>query len=51
MSAMRFSSSNPDPWTQPRPYHDASLRMLKHGKIQPMESQKKSSIFSLFGWR
>ena len=50
MSAMRFSSSNPDAWTQPRPYHDASLRMMKHGKIRPME-YKSRSILALFGWR
>ncbi len=51
MSAMRFSSSNPDPWTQPRPHHDASLRMMKHGKIQPMESKQSRSFLGLFGWR
>jgi len=50
MSAMRFSSSNPDPWTQPRPYHDASLRMMKHGKIQPMD-YKPRTLFGLLGWR
>lgn len=51
MSAMRFSSSKSDPWTQPRPHHDASLRMMMHGKIQPMEAEKSRSIFSLFRWR
>jgi len=50
MSAMRFSSSNPDPWTQPRPYHDASLRLMMHGKIQPMD-YKPRSFFGLFGKR
>ena len=50
MSAMRFSSSNPDAWTQPRPHHDASLRMMMHGKIQPMD-YKQRSFFGLFGKR
>lgn len=50
MSAMRFSSSSPDAWTQPRPHHDASLRMMMHGKIQPMD-YKPRSLFGLFGKR
>ncbi len=50
MSAMRFNSSNPDPWTSPRPHHDPSLRYQKHGPIQPMEG-KSRSFLSLFRWR
>lgn len=37
MSAMRFKSSNPDTWIQPRPHRDASLRYMMHGPIVPME--------------
>ncbi len=49
MSAMRFNSSNPDPWTKPRPWHDASLRYMKHGPIQPMEG-KPRGFLALFRW-
>ncbi len=41
MSAMRFRSSNPDRWTQPRPHRDASLRYHMHGPIQPMELEER----------
>ncbi len=36
MSAMRYMSSNPDKWVQPRPHCDASLRRYVHGPIRPM---------------
>ena len=39
MSAMRFNSTNPDRWTQPRPHRDASLRYQMHGPIQPMDQE------------
>ncbi len=50
MSAMRFRSSNPDSWTQPRPHRDASLRYHMHGPIMPMEEPKRPFL-SLFRWR
>ena len=37
MTRYSFHSSRPDAWVAPRPYSDASLRMRKHGRIQPME--------------
>lgn len=40
MPAMRYRSSNPDPWTQPRPHRDASLRYHMHGPIQPMDRER-----------
>ena len=36
MSSMPFRSSRSDSWTTPRSHTDATLRMMKHGKIQPM---------------
>lgn len=39
MSLKSYRSSSPDPWSVPRPYSDASLRMLKHGRVLPMEDQ------------
>lgn len=50
MSAMRFNSSNPDPWTMPRPPLDPSQRLRKHGRIQPMEGESRSFL-DLFRWR
>ena len=40
MSTLRFQSSSPDPWVQPRAYTDASLRRMKYGRIQPMEERR-----------
>jgi len=37
MTATPIYSSQPDQWTSPRPHTDASLRMLKHGRVRPME--------------
>jgi hypothetical protein len=37
MPTLQYRSSKPDTWTMPRPYQDASLRLRKHGPIQPME--------------
>lgn len=39
MSLGSFRSSLPDPWSVPRPYSDASLRMMKHGRILPMQDK------------
>jgi hypothetical protein len=47
MSSLSFRSSRPDPWVQPRPHQDASLRYLKHGPIQPME--EPGFLTRLFG--
>jgi hypothetical protein len=48
MSAMRYRSSNPDRWTQPRPHRDASLRYHMHGPIQPMELEERGILRRLF---
>ncbi|AKH43874.1 hypothetical protein FHS61_002719 [Altererythrobacter atlanticus] len=37
MSSFSFRSSRPDSWTMPRPHRDASLRLMTHGPIRPME--------------
>ena len=37
MSSLTFRSTRPDSWVMPRPYRDASLRLQKHGPIQPLE--------------
>ena len=37
MSSLSFHSSRPDRWVKPKPYSDASLRRMTHGKILPME--------------
>lgn len=47
MSNRIFVSSRPDPWTSPRPYSDASLRMAAHGKVLPMHPP--SLLERLFG--
>jgi hypothetical protein len=39
MSSLHVRSSQSDQWTMPRPYQDASLRLMKHGPIQPMEQR------------
>ncbi|RDC60613.1 hypothetical protein HME9302_01826 [Alteripontixanthobacter maritimus] len=49
MSSVSFRSSRPDGWVQPRPYSDASYRMMKYGKIQPME--KPGLMARFFGRR
>ncbi|MBD2842038.1 MULTISPECIES: hypothetical protein [Erythrobacter] len=40
MSKYTFRSSAPDPWTQPRPFRDPTLRRYHYGKIQPMEEPR-----------
>ena len=47
MSSYSFRSSRPDSWTNPRPYRDASQRMMAYGKIQPME--QPGFLTRLFG--
>ncbi len=47
MSSYPFRSSRPDSWIQPRPHQDASLRLMKHGRIQPME--EPGFLARLFG--
>ena len=42
-----FRSSRPDAWTLPRPHSDANLRMMKYGRIQPME--EPGILARLFG--
>ena len=50
MSSLSYRSSSPDHWVQPRPYKDASLRLMANGPVQPMEDN--SSFFNrLFGRR
>ncbi|MEM7701753.1 MAG: hypothetical protein AAF251_07425 [Pseudomonadota bacterium] len=36
MTTASIFKSKPDHWTAPRPYRDASIRLHKHGPIQPM---------------
>ena len=49
MSSLTFRSSRPDAWSQPRPHADASLRLQKYGRIQPME--QPGFLARLFGAR
>ena len=51
MSSQMFRSSRPDSWNQPRAYTDSSLRFQKHGKVQPMESDRPGFLARLFGQR
>ena len=51
MGTQCFRSSRPDSWNQPRPYTDASLRHMKYGKVQPMESDQPGFIARLLGAR
>lgn len=44
-----YSSSPPDRWTMPRPHQDPSLRLRKHGPIQPM--REPSLLARIFGYR
>ncbi len=39
MPLRSYRSSRPDPWSVPRPYSDASLRMMKRGRILPMQDE------------
>jgi hypothetical protein len=40
MSSLTFRSSRPDSWTAPRPYSDPNLRMMKYGRIRPMDEDR-----------
>ena len=44
MSYLSSRSSRPCSWNEPRPYQDASLRLMKHGPILPMEEQERSML-------
>ena len=37
MTPAPVHKSKPDHWTRPRPFNDASTRMMKYGRIRPME--------------
>ena len=37
MTRSTYHSSRPDPWTLPRSVQDPSQRLVKHGKILPMD--------------
>ncbi|MEO0463911.1 MAG: hypothetical protein AAF127_12320 [Pseudomonadota bacterium] len=36
MPCATITSSAPDRWSNPRPFTDATLRQMKHGRIRPM---------------
>lgn len=36
MTAVPIHTSKPDQWTKPRPFQDASIRLQKYGRVQPM---------------
>jgi hypothetical protein len=40
MSSLTFRSSRPDSWTAPRPYTDPNMRLMKYGKIRPMDEER-----------
>jgi hypothetical protein len=44
MSSLQYRSSKPDKWTQPRPFQDASLRLMTHGPIVPMEQEDRPGL-------
>jgi len=48
MSSLTFRSSRPDTWTAPRPYTDPNLRMMKYGRVRPMNDDRSffSRLFS-----
>jgi hypothetical protein len=48
MSAYRFHSSPADSWSQPRPHRDASLRLMTHGPIRPMDEERSGLLTRLF---
>jgi hypothetical protein len=37
MTTATITSSRPDRWSNPRPWSDATMRQIKHGRIRPME--------------
>ena len=49
MSAWSYRCSNPDRWTSPRAFSDASLRYRAHGPIQPMDTERRGLFQRLFG--
>ena len=49
MSNLSYRSSKPDSWIAPRPYADASVRMMKLGPVQPMDAPQ-GLLSRLFGF-
>lgn len=49
MTSRVWTSSRPNSWVQPRPYTDADMRRMKHGRIQPMDYGKPTLLQRLFG--
>ncbi len=47
MSAYTFRSSKPDHWTSPRPFRDPTLRLMHHGRVQPMEQHRSGLLARL----
>ena len=50
MYNLNFRGSQPDRWSSPRPYRDASLRRRAYGAVQPMQSEP-GILARLFGGR
>ena len=50
MASLQFRSSQPDNWTVPRAYQDASLRLRTHGPILPMEQEPRGFFARLLGF-
>ena len=48
MSSPTIRSSRPCQWVEPRPYQDASLRLMKYGRIRPMEDEGRGIFRRLF---
>jgi hypothetical protein len=44
-----YRNSQPDHWTNPRPFQDASLRYRTHGPILPMEEPRQGLLARLLG--
>lgn len=49
MSSYSVRSSRPCQWVEPRPYQDTSLRLMKHGRILPMEQEERGIFRRLLG--
>lgn len=48
MANLSYRSSKPDAWIAPRPFCDATVRMMKHGPVQPMrEPGLLAKVFGL----
>lgn len=40
MPSLNYRSSRPDSWISPRPHTDPSLRLIKHGRVLPMDEDR-----------